>query len=476
MARKLEKEDKLDTWQEIANYLDCDIRTCQRNEKEFGLPVYRQKGKKKSRVHAFKNELDEWLEKNSEKIADVKNDSLKENATVIENNSLQEKETVIEDKSSQGIEILQEKNNRFLEYYIGIPIVLIAIIVFFILINQKTSQPADFRIVNSKLIVLDEKGNELWRYDTGIENLANEKLYRDHYQFKRIDGKNEFNQFPFIIIKDVNKDGSNEVLFSTQTQDEIGEGLLCFFDFRGKILWSFQGGRQLTYGEKVYSDYRIQGMEVCDMDNDGNFRIIVISIHRPMFPTQLVVLDLQGNIIGEYWNSGHFNDLHFKDLNGDGRKEIIAAGMNNEYDKGCVVVFDSRDVRGGSPQKEPYYKCNELKPGSEKYYILFPRTDVDQDELAVGNCWRITALKSGHIWVTLKFNNIFFEFNNDFELQGSIQTSHKFELLHQKAVKAGEITSTLDDQYIKDLASRLLYYNGKDWTPNPSMANEWGDN
>lgn len=475
MARKSEKEDKLDTWQEIAKYLDVSIRTCQRYEKEIGLPVKRKKKLKKSRVHASKRELDEWFEKNSEKIADLKNDSLQGNATLIENNSLQEKETVIEDKSSQAIECLQEKNNRFRKYYVGIPIILIAIIVFFILINQQTSQPADFRILNSELIVLDEKGNELWRYDTEIENLASEKLYRDHFQFKRIDGKIETILFPFITIKDVNKDGNNEVLFSTQTQDEIGEGLLCFFDCSGNMLWSFQGGRQLTYGEKVYSDYRIKGMEVCDPDNDGNFRIIVISIHRPMFPTQLVVLDLQGNIVGEYWNSGQFSDLLFKDLNGDGRKEIIVGGINNEYDKGCVVVFDPGDVRGGSPQKKPYYKCNELKPGSEKYYILFPRTDVEEGKQAVGNCWRLIPLKSGHISVILKYNNIFFEFNNDFELQ-DIQISHSFELLHHKAVKAGEITSTLDDQYIQDLESRLLYYNGKDWTSEPSMANEWGDN
>lgn len=393
------------------------------------LPVHRFEDSPKSQVYAFKDELEKWHIR---------------------------------------------KFGKTTKYYVGIPIVLIAIIVFFILISQNTSQPVDFRILNSKLIVLDEKGNELWRYDTGIENLSSEKLYRDHFQFKRVDEKNEYNRFPYIIIKDMNKDGSNEVLFSTQTQDEIGEGLLCFFDCKGKILWSFQGGRQLTYGEKVYSDYRIHGIEVCDPDNDGNFRIIVISIHRPMFPTQLVVLDLQGNIVGEYWNSGQFSDLLFKDLNRDGKKEIIAAGINNEYKKGCVVVFDPGDIRGGSPQKKPCYKCNELKPGSQKYYILFPRTDVDKDKKPIGNCWRIIALKSGHISVILKYNNIFFEFNNDFVLQ-DVQTSHSFELLHRKAVKEGEITSTLDDQYIQDLASSLLYYNGKDWTSEPSMANEWGD-
>jgi len=474
MAGKLEKEDKLDTWQEIAKYLKWEIRTCQRKEKDFGLPVYREKDLKKSRVFAYKKELDEWLEKKSIKQTEVKNGSLQEKGIVNKRNSLQDKESDIENKSSHERGNLPVKSNRLLKYYISISVVLTAIFVFFVLIRQKTSQPADFRILNSELIVLDEDSNELWRYNTGIENLSSEKLYRNHYQFKRIVSNIEHVNLPFIIIKDINKDGNKEVLFSIQTQDEMREGLVHIFDCEGKIIWSFQSGRQLTYGEKIYSEYRISGMEVYDVDNDGNAEITLLSDHNSMFPTQLVVLDLQGKVIGEYWNSGRFNDLIFKDLNGDGRREIIAAGMNNEYKKGCVVVFDPRNIYGGSPQKDPNYKCNELEPGSEKYYILIPRTDVEKGELIVGCCWQVTALKSGYISVTLTYNNIFFEFNNDFELQ-NIQLSHSFELLHRRAAKEGKITSTLNDQYIKDL-SYLLYYDGTGWTSTPSMANEWVDN
>ncbi len=52
----------LDCWKDISDYLDRDIRTCARWEKELGLPVYRfDKESPRSKVFAYKSEIDEWL-------------------------------------------------------------------------------------------------------------------------------------------------------------------------------------------------------------------------------------------------------------------------------------------------------------------------------------------------------------------------------------------------------------------------------
>jgi hypothetical protein len=55
------KDDRLSSWKEIAAYLDSKPRTCIRWEKTLGLPVHRLEGASKSRVYAFKLELDAWL-------------------------------------------------------------------------------------------------------------------------------------------------------------------------------------------------------------------------------------------------------------------------------------------------------------------------------------------------------------------------------------------------------------------------------
>ncbi len=53
-------DTRLDSWKEIASYLNRDIRTVQRWEKQEGLPVHRHVHGKQGSVYAFKAELDTW--------------------------------------------------------------------------------------------------------------------------------------------------------------------------------------------------------------------------------------------------------------------------------------------------------------------------------------------------------------------------------------------------------------------------------
>lgn len=51
----------LHCWKEIADYLSAGVRTVQRWETEFALPVRRPRGAKRSAVLAFSSEIDEWV-------------------------------------------------------------------------------------------------------------------------------------------------------------------------------------------------------------------------------------------------------------------------------------------------------------------------------------------------------------------------------------------------------------------------------
>jgi len=61
MGPDTEKGEILSTWKEIAAYLNIGVRTCIRWEKENGLPVHRQEGAPRSRIFAYKGELDAWF-------------------------------------------------------------------------------------------------------------------------------------------------------------------------------------------------------------------------------------------------------------------------------------------------------------------------------------------------------------------------------------------------------------------------------
>jgi len=55
------REDRLDSWKEIAAYLNRSVRTLHRWEKDEGLPVRRHQHKELGSVFAYKRELDAWI-------------------------------------------------------------------------------------------------------------------------------------------------------------------------------------------------------------------------------------------------------------------------------------------------------------------------------------------------------------------------------------------------------------------------------
>lgn len=53
----------LDSWKDIADYLNRDIRTCRRYERDLSLPVHRLEPTSKARVFAYTDEIDIWRDK-----------------------------------------------------------------------------------------------------------------------------------------------------------------------------------------------------------------------------------------------------------------------------------------------------------------------------------------------------------------------------------------------------------------------------
>jgi len=56
-----QQAELLTSWKEIASYLGKGVRTVQRWELQYGLPVRRPNEKTKGIVHATRHELDTWL-------------------------------------------------------------------------------------------------------------------------------------------------------------------------------------------------------------------------------------------------------------------------------------------------------------------------------------------------------------------------------------------------------------------------------
>ena len=79
MSDRINQNNILSSWKEIAAYMNCGVRTCIRWEKEAGLPVHRLEGKPKSFVSAYPHELDAWLEKKLNSNTDKKKKRQRDN-------------------------------------------------------------------------------------------------------------------------------------------------------------------------------------------------------------------------------------------------------------------------------------------------------------------------------------------------------------------------------------------------------------
>ena len=62
---------RLDSWKEIADFFDREVRTVIRWEKDRGLPIHRVPGAKRSAVFAFVQELETWKSGQVESLGDA---------------------------------------------------------------------------------------------------------------------------------------------------------------------------------------------------------------------------------------------------------------------------------------------------------------------------------------------------------------------------------------------------------------------
>ena len=66
----MQTSDILNSWKEISNYIGRGVRTVQRWEKDFGLPVRRPGGRLRGSVFAMREDIDAWLSSRQAREAD----------------------------------------------------------------------------------------------------------------------------------------------------------------------------------------------------------------------------------------------------------------------------------------------------------------------------------------------------------------------------------------------------------------------
>jgi hypothetical protein len=453
------RDDILHSWKEIAAYLGSEVRTCQRWAKESGLPVFKL-GTEKGRVHAKREDIDRWIAEKSVREINGKNGlSIAGRISTIEPSK--------DPAGKPGIW-------RFLLLALGAIGLAAIAFMFFGLKAAKpglgSDIPRDFHISGSKIIIVNDQNRPIGEYETGLEDLTDEKEYRDHFQTKKNSCSGQDACLPKIIIKDIRKDSRPEIILALSTKNDNNAGLLICLDSKGNEQWRFGTGRSITFGpQKFPKEFSIRGFGVEDLNQDGRAEIMVISNALHYFPTQVAIVSPEGSLEAEYWNSGQLADYEFYDYDRDGKKEIILVGLNNEYNKGVLIALDPSLVKGGSPQLSPHYQSAELEPGSEEFYILFPHHEIGPKPTAMSAISNITRLQD-QFYLYSYPPDFFFSLSFEMKLN-SVSTTNAFKEKYAQLSAEGKFKGPLvQEQMEAALMIGIQYWNGKQWVGHFARA------
>jgi hypothetical protein len=335
---------------------------------------------------------------------------------------------------------------------------LFAYLYFFVAPKQFDTNPTYARAKNEFLVAYNKDGQELWRKHIGIgydleKFLANNSSY-------------DYNNF--LVTTDIDNDGGNEVLanFGWMESSPLKNTILCF-ESNGNKKWKYEVHRNMVLGNETFADdYRIDLFIVKDFDKNGKTEIIAKALHNSYYACALFRLDAnEGILLNEYWHSGHLQALKSMDLDNDGKEEILFGGANNGLNQAVIGVLNPNTMNGHSPATPPYIPQNQ-EWGTELYYILIPRTDIQSVAIQKRNTINQIKFYSNGIETivmeSLKDGDIPVHFHFDFQLNCTkVTDTDWFVVKHRQLEKEGKLTKKLNAEYWDELRQNVLFWNGK---------------
>ena len=331
----------------------------------------------------------------------------------------------------------------------------------------KDTNPSYARAKDEFLVVYNKEGEELWRKHVGIG-----------YDWETVPAQVRMsgNLENYLATIDVNDDGKNEVVatFYWINSSTWKNALFCF-SADGTVLWKYEQKQKPKFaGEQFPNDFLVRFFIVGDFDNDGKKDLFATAWQDDYYPNVLVRLDPKtGEPLAEYWHSGSISFLLHKDLDNDGIEEILLGGVNNGLNRAALAVLDPRCISGHAPTTQSYVP-EGVGQGTEKFYIVFPRSDLQilagqkRNEMNM-----VKLLPSGFETQIIEFVKDqrvgpIFQFNNAVECT-KLNDEDQFVRVHQRLEEEGKLTKKLNVQYYEELRQGVQYWDGEKFVHEPTM-------
>jgi hypothetical protein len=349
-------ERELQGWKEIAAYLGVTVRRAQQWESELQLPVTRLRLERRARVLASTALLDEWR-----RTRQARTPQFPPNRP-------------LPTPPPPPSPVPAPRRRTIAAWMASAAVCIVAMLAIWAL-APSAPVPVRAAINDGGLEAFDAGGRPLWRktFPEGAAQAPELALY----SARTLDVWRSNN----VIVDDIDRDGSREVLFRLGVTRPMGEPqgdrVLCF-DAKGVERWRFTPGRPITWRDRQFdAAYTVHWM-VGPIQVDGR-SVVAVGAQNQFFPFQVSMLDAaSGRLRGEFWHLGGLATVLAADTDGDGRVEITAAGVNNPGPgAGLPALVRLRlPLPAGGGQPDPFTAA-ERQPVD---YVLFPPVDALNEE------------------------------------------------------------------------------------------------
>jgi hypothetical protein len=286
------------------------------------------------------------------------------------------------------------------------------------------NEPNAVRLDGNILVVVNSEGKELWRksFSGGFWSEYYKPGLATQAWFTDLDGNGHKSVLLFY------HPAANATAHSTV--------LICY-SYRGKEKWRWTPGRVLPQLGRDPPTFISRGLVILKAAHGTASRIVVVSEDSPYYPAQIALINSQGRTTSEYWHSGHLDFMTKADLDGDGREEIIATGVDNGYRQATLVVLDPDRMSGAS--SEPIRRDLQIQGmliAQERLRLLFPRSDLNLASETY-NASREVTFSNGALRLSVwecemdPYCLVWYEFDSHFTLRG-VSADDRFRVVHQR--------------------------------------------
>jgi hypothetical protein len=354
---------RLDGWKEIASYLGRGVRTVQRWEREFGLPVRRMGADRGESVFAFTGEIDRWLARwevsgEQRPAGDPSNGS--ELSKPFDSTEPDDEPDPLPAPAPPAA-VRRWKRRAWI--MAGLALLLAVRVVWreFSAPAGTAVQPAAVRLEVDSLVATDASGRRLWsyRFPYGLET-----------------AKSPYGSVPDIVVEDVDGDGQREVLAAIRSarSEDLARSGFYLFNADGTVRWTYRFDGSVRFGTTTYlAPWRARGTVLTPAPEDPARRALwAVSHERTDFPSVVQRLDLRtGRPLSHYWSNGNVESLAYASF--QGRPVLLVGAANNEHMASSLAVLRATDPNGSAPAAAERYRCAACPPGAPVVFAVLPR-------------------------------------------------------------------------------------------------------